>query len=395
VISGSLPPGVVVLRVAGIDPGTRSFDVVVLEDGRVVSEHSFDTLTIARSPERLIDLVKSIDVDVIVAPSGYGVPVTWGRDVVDARRFALELLLLSKPSDMGFDDPGVNVYKALAEIVVELLRGLPDRTLFIPSVILLPTVPWFRKVNKIDMGTADKLASTVLAVHQYSLKESLDYGSVNLVVVETGYGYTGVISVKEGLVVDGIGGTSACIGPLTAGALDLEVVAGVGKWDRWSILRGGLVDMVGVIDIYELVVAMKSGDERARVAFEAYVECIVKDVSRALISTPKAEVVVVTGRNARIPELREAMRERLGLEVVTVEGLPGAGKAKESAQGYAMIGDGIAGGVFRDIVDHMRIEDACGTVADYIIHPGALGLRDRIRDLYRRLVVKPKFCNNL
>jgi len=89
------------------------------------------------------------------------------------------------------------------------------------------------------------------------------------------------------------------------------------------------------------------------------------------------------------------MRERLDLEVVTVEGLPGAGKAKESAQGYAMIGDGIAGGVFRDIVDHMRIEDACGAVADYIIHPGALGLRDRIRDLYRRLVVKPKFCNNL
>jgi predicted butyrate kinase (DUF1464 family) len=60
-----------------------------------------------------------------------------------------------------------------------------------------------------------------------------------------------------------------------------------------------------------------------------------------------------------------------------------------------MIGDGIAGGVFRDVVDHMRIEDACGTVVDYIIHPEALGLRDRIRDLYRRLVVKPRFCNNL
>jgi predicted butyrate kinase (DUF1464 family) len=384
-----------VLRVAGIDPGTRSFDVVVLEDGRVVSEYSFDTLTIARSPEPLIDLVKSIDVDVIVAPSGYGVPVTWGYDVVDARRFALELLLLSKPSDLDFDDPGVNVYKALAEIVVELLRGLPDRTLSIPSVILLPTVPWFRKVNKIDMGTADKLTSAVLAVHQYSLRESLDYGSVNLVVVETGYGYSGVVSVKEGLVVDGIGGTFACIGPLTAGALDLEVVAGVGKWGRWSILRGGLVDMVGVIDIHELVAVTRSGDERAGIAFEAYVECIAKDVSRALISTPKAEAVVVTGRNARIPELREAIRERIDLEVVTVEGLPGADKAKESAQGYAMIGDGIAGGIFRDVVNHMRIGDACGTVADYIIHPEALGLRDRIRDLYGRLVAKPKFCNNL
>jgi predicted butyrate kinase (DUF1464 family) len=67
---------------------------------------------------------------------------------------------------LDFDNPRVNVYRALVEIAVELLRKLPDRTLSIPSVILLPTVPWFRKVNKIDIETADKLASTVLTIHQ-------------------------------------------------------------------------------------------------------------------------------------------------------------------------------------------------------------------------------------
>jgi predicted butyrate kinase (DUF1464 family) len=116
-------------------------------------------------------------------------------------------------------------------------------------------------------------------------------------------------------VIGVIGGTSACTGPLTAGALDLEIIADVGRWSRWSILKRGLVDVVGVVDINELVVMMRGGDERARIALETYVERVAKDVSRALISTPKAEVMVITGKNARIPELREAIRERIDLDV--------------------------------------------------------------------------------
>ncbi len=383
------------MRVVGVDPGTRSFDVILLEDGRVVSEHSFDTVVVARSPRLLSDLIKSMDADLIVAPSGYGVPVTWGFEVVDARRFALELLLLSKPSDLDFDHIGVYVYRALVDVVDSLVREFPAKTIFIPSVILLPTVPWFRKINKVDMGTVDKLASTVLAVYEYSVRESLDYNSVSIIVVEAGYGYTGVVSVNRGLVVDGIGGTTACIGPLTAGALDLEVVAGVGRWSRWSIFRGGLVDVVGVAGLHDITSMAEGGGEKARAALEAYFECVAKDVRRALVSTPKAEVVVATGRNARLPELKKAIEERTGLEVVTVKGLPGVGSAKEAAQGYAMIGDGLVGGFFKDVVEHMRIKDACGTVADYIVHPEALNYKERIRNLYRELVVKPVFCNNL
>jgi predicted butyrate kinase (DUF1464 family) len=383
------------LRVVGVDPGTRSFDIVVLEDGRVVSEYSFDTATVAREPWLLSGLIKTLDADVVVAPSGYGVPVTWGFEVVDARRFALELLLLSKPSDLGFEHPGVFVYRALVDVVSDLVRELPDKVVFIPSVILLPTVPWFRKVNRVDMGTVDKLASTVLAVHQYGVKESLDYDSVNIIVVETGYGYTGVISVDKGLVVDGVGGTTACIGPLTAGALDLEVVASVGRWSRWSIFRGGIIDVLGVADLSVIAGNAREGDEKAKAAFEAYVECIAKDVRRALVTSPKAEVVVVTGRNSKIPELKRTLEERVDLEVITVNSLPGAKNVKEAAQGYAMIGDGLVGGLFKNVIEHMKVKDACGTVADHVIHPEALDYRERVRSAYKQLVVKPKMCDNL
>lgn len=382
------------MRVMGIDPGTRSFDVVLLEDGVVRSEYSFDTLSIASDPTPLLDVVRLMDVDVIVAPSGYGVPVTWGSEVLDARRFALELLLLTDPLDIEqyLEEPGVQVYRALAKVVEELIKTSPEKTLFIPSVVLLPTVPWYRKINKVDMGTADKLAATVLAVHQVSVRESLDYGDVNIVVVEMGYGYTGVVAVRNGVVVDGIGGTSASIGPMTSGALDLEVVVGARVWRRWSILHGGLKELAGTLDPLRLLERAKAGDSLAGDLLELYVEAIVKDVSRALVTT-KADMVVVTGRNARIQEIKRMMEEKLGIEVSQVDGLKGARDVKEAAQGYAMIGDGLKGGIFKELVEHMKIAESCGTVTDYIVHPDALKFKERVRRAYEQLVVNPKLCS--
>lgn len=374
------------VKAIGIDPGTGSFDVVVVEDGKVVGSRSFPTESVAKNPESLIEYVLSIDdVDVIVAPSGYGVPLTWGSEVVNARRFALEVLLLSSESllDQGVREGefGVLVYDALVKVVEALLARVKHKVLFIPSVILLPTVPRWRKLNKIDMGTADKLASAYLSVYEFSEREG-GLEKVNLVVAELGFGYNAAIAIRMGLVVDGVGGTTASGGVLTAGCLDAEVVAGAGCWNRWDSLRGGLAELSGP--------SLEDVDDEI---IEAYAESVAKDVMRALVSAPEAEVVVATGRYARSRRVLKMVQEKLkDVQVVGLRGLPGAGDVKEAAQGYALLGLDVMGGLEERLAHRMKISEACGTVADYLVHPRAARLKERARASYAETVSKPRFC---
>jgi predicted butyrate kinase (DUF1464 family) len=385
------------LRVLGIDPGTKTFDVVVLEDGVVRAEKSVDTATIAENPDVLVDVVEALEADYIVAPSGYGVPVTKGSEVLNPRRFAIELLLLSTEEDIKrgvkAGEVGIWVYEALAKVVEYLVRKYGGRVLFLPSIILLPTVPKYRKFNKLDMGTVDKLAATFLAVYDFSLRESLDYSDVNIVVVELGFGYNAVIAVSNGEVVDGIGGTYASIGTLTAGSLDLEVVVRVGSWDRWDVFHGGIFYYTNTFDMNILAKAYENGEEPLASVFKGFIEAVSKDVMRALVTSPKAEAVVLTGRHSRVGLVKKLLQEFLkDVEVIYAQPLKGAVISKEGAQGYAAIGEGVIGGYFRDLVKHMRIEEACGTVADYLIHEKLRSFREKIQSTYRELVTHPKLC---
>ena len=156
------------VRALGVDPGTRSFDLVVVEGPRVVWEKSIDTVEVAQNPQKLLKAIEEASpVDIVAGPSGYGTPVVCNEDIVDVKRFALEILLLSTERDieegLSRGELGIAVYSALARVVEALWRsGL--RVCYIPSVILLPTVPIHRKLNRVDMGTADKLAVTALAI---------------------------------------------------------------------------------------------------------------------------------------------------------------------------------------------------------------------------------------
>lgn len=381
------------MRVVGVDPGTKSFDVVALEGGRVVSEASLDTPLVAREPQALVDAIVGLDPDLVVAPSGYGVPVTFGDEVVDPRRLAVEVLLLSTEEDISrgvsSGELGVWVYDALAKVVVSLVSRYGGRVVFLPGVVHLTTVPRYRKLNKVDMGTVDKLASAFLAIHELGAVHG-DYSRVNAVVVEAGYGYVASIAVEGGRIVDGIGGTYASVGTLTAGALDLEVVAGSKTWERWDVFHGGLLYATGAPAPDDLA---SGGDWPGESPLRAYVEGVAKDIRRASVSSPKADVVVLTGRFGRNPTLLKLLREALeDYEVVTLRGLRGVSSAKEAAQGYAAIGMGLAGGEFKELVEHVGIREACGTSVDYVTHPRARGFVERVRRAYEESVLRPKRC---
>ncbi|MEM4652735.1 MAG: DUF1464 family protein [Candidatus Nezhaarchaeales archaeon] len=363
------------VRVLGVDPGTFSFDICGLEDGKVFYEKVIPTIEIAKDPSRLIEgLEEAGKVDLIAGPSGYGVKVTYLKDVEDPEAFALNDLLLVRKEDVESairrGDMGIMVYHAMVRATIEMKkRALP--VCFIPAVIHLPTVPWYRKINKIDMGTADKMCIAVLGVYDQSRRLSIDYSQVSFILVEMGFGYNAVIGVKNGRIIDGIGGTTGSMGFLTAGSLDAELVQLVGKWEKSDVFTGGASAAAGVESPQELIKRAKE-DDVCRNVLEAMIEGVEKMVASMMVSVRKPNEILLSGRLTRIREIEEMLKERLSKygEVRRIGWLEEVREVKEAAQGYAMVADGLAGGVFKPLIDWMKIAEASGTSLDYIVHLG-------------------------
>ena len=386
------------MRALGIDPGTGTFDLAVVDGDRVVYEASVPAARVADDPESLMRAIEASRPDVIAAPSGYGVPFSWADEVRDPARFAYEVLLLSTPEQIAkaSGELGVKVYEALA-FVVEQLSKANLRAAFVPSVILLRTVPAYRKYNKVDMGTADKLASALIAVHHLAKSKGLQPSEVSAVILELGFGYNSAISVLRGKVVDGIGGTYASYGPLTAGAMDLEVVVGAPSWARFDVYKGGLAEVCGLHDLREAERMYEAEEKPCASAFRAWLEGVVKDVARAFVPLGKeAGTVVLNGRYSSLRSLREALMEAMpDIEVVEGSRLPGSSITKEASQGYAAMVAHAAGGgegLLEEVVKTAEVDSACGTVVDYIVHPAALSMRERVRRAYVESVARPKLC---
>lgn len=365
----------VLVRALGIDPGTKSFDLCGLEGDKVVYERVVDTSEIANQPRALIKAVEDgMPFDIIAGPSGYGVEVTYLRDVPAERLegWYLTYILLLKREDMERalreGNIGIMVYYAMVRTAVEMKRrGWP--VVYIPGVIHLPTVPAHRKVNKVDMGTADKMCIAVLGVYDQARALGIPYSDVSFVLVEMGFGYNAVIGVDKGRIVDGIGGTLGGPGFLTLGRVDAEIAQLIGVWEKADMFTGGGISISGRKDPEELADCVDD-DEMCKLAWEAMIEEVAKNVAAVMVSVKKPKEILISGRLTRIKRFEREIFDRLAEfgEVRRIGSLEGARRVKEAAQGYAIVAEGLGGGIFRKLVDWMRIKEAKGTVLDYVFH---------------------------
>ena len=384
------------MKALGIDPGTRSFDLTVVDGEEVVWEDSIDTTAIAENPQSLIEAIEEAnEVDIIVGPSGYGVPITFNRDIIDPRRFALEVLLLTRDEDLrsGVEkgELGIRVYEAIVKVVVDLWRrNLP--VCYIPSCILLPTIPAYRKINKLDMGTADKMAVAALGVFDQSSRESVDYAEVNFILVEMGFGYNAAIAIDGGRIVDAVGGTLFQTSFLSMGAVDGEIAVMGREWIRSDVFHGGVADICGTLSLDEAIDEYERFEEPYYSAMESMLEGLEKTVRSLTSSVKEPREILLSGRYARHERLRNLVSERLEkiAPVRRLNNLPGAKISKEAAQGYAIIGEGIAGGVFSDLIKHMRIDEARGTVLNWVFHPRLKNAKEKLLKTYIETVREPK-----
>lgn len=335
------------VRVIGIDPGTKSFDFCGLDDDRVILDRSVPTRDISDEPGLISGILKETGADLVAGPSGFGIPLAGIQDIGEREMFLMSLIKKGdKKSILGMRRSIDRMKK----------DGLP--VVFLPGVIHLPTVPYYRKLNKIDMGTADKLCCAALGIHDQSQRLGTSYSETSFILLEMGYGYTAAVAVEEGKIIDGIGGSAGNIGFLSMGGMDAELAYLLGGFNKELAFRGGVESIAGPP---EKLVENKN-------ALNAYLEGAVKDIMSLTASFEPGEILV-SGRISRVEGIFEELKERTGIAPVRRLGGFSVSNIKEAAQGAALIANGIAGGKYKELIDVMRIKEAKGTSLDYILLP--------------------------
>ena len=331
-------------RVIGIDPGTVSIDLCGLEDGAVFLERSLPTAEALADPEAFVSLLEEAGpLDLVAGPSGYGLPLVRASE---ASEDDLRLAYLAVEGDKG----GIGGLRRLARSLAR--SALP--VVFTPGVIHLVSVPTHRKVNRVDMGTADKVCAAALAIHDQARRMGGAPGNASFILVELGGAFTSAVAVTGGRIVDGIGGTSGPIGLRSAGALDGEIAFLAGRVEKTMLFRGGVETVRGVDVSLE------------NFAWSAYAEGAVKAVAALLVSVPEPRDILLSGRMAESKSVNEEMRRTFQgrADGRVISGF--ARKIKEAAQGAALIADGLAGGAHRDLVATLGLREARGTVLDHL-----------------------------
>jgi predicted butyrate kinase (DUF1464 family) len=344
--------------VIGIDPGTVTVDLCGLEDGRLFLDLSIPTAEALASPSRVPSIVEEhAPIDLVVGPSGYGLPLTAARDLTDAD---VRLAFLAVEGEPG----GIGGLRAL----VRALAGLSMPVLLTPGVVHLATVPTHRKINRVDMGTADKVCAVALAIRERAERLRCAVQDVSFILLELGGAFSAAIAVDGGRIVDGVGGSSGPLGMRAAGALDGEVAFLAGGISKRLVFSGGAAAVAGVPDVSaeELAAAR---DSASRVAWEAYMESAAKAVAALSVAVPQAHEVVLSGRSARSARVRDALAHRLlgvvdGVSVHALDGL--AARSSQAAQGAALVADGLSGGASKTLVERMDLRGAAGTVLDHL-----------------------------
>ena len=118
----------------------------------------------------------------------------------------------------------------------------------------------------------------------------------------------------------------------------------------------------------------------ARLAWDAYLEGVVKAVAALAVSVPHPREVILSGRVALIDSVHDELARRLDRAIAgaSIHRLTGfAPVSKQAAQGAALIADGLAGGESAPLVEALGLRDASGTVLDhlYVISPSTARAR--------------------
>jgi len=323
-----------VTRVVGTDPGTSSLDVILLVDGSTAAQARFLPQQIAGGVHELLDLLQNWSpLDLIAAPSGYGLPLIRGDRLTEDHIDQMSLIRLEERGRSS----GVIGLRSMARSLAA--SGFP--VVFLPGGFHLPTIPAHRKAGSVDLGTADKVCVAALALWANGQHTGTPFENSTFAVVEVGSAFTAVLVVAGGRLVDAACGTRGPIGLRSRGLWDGEMAYWLCPLSKSDLFRGGLEDL----------------GELGPAAFR---ESLTKHLA-GLRAVTAFETIYLSGEGLKRPEILEiatAAAAEVG-RPVPLPSLPGTW-VKHAAQGSALLADALAGGIHSELARALELESASG-----------------------------------
>jgi len=366
------------VKAIGIDSGTKTMDIYGFDDQNeeVLVDFALSREEVTKQPNLIIDKLKDVQreygkIDAIAGPAGYGIPLKKAKDASD-EEITLATFVTQADADRWLKIVGLRQ-------LMHLMKEASDLNIwFTPSVIQLPTIPEYRKANRIDMGTNDKVPTAVLAVRDQAERLGIAYEKTNFIVVEVGFAYTSAMAVKNGQIVDAMAGTAGFPSFLGGGFFDGELVYSLANavedFPKMMLFAGGAASVAGfdstkpISEFFE----MSKTNSKARAGLDLMLESLVKDIASLLPSTNPKEILL-SGRFSKIPEFYALTESRLkaffnqiGSDINILQ-LGGTAKtAKGAAEGAAVLANGIAQGKYAKIVEVMKIRESKGGIFDHL-----------------------------
>jgi len=342
----------------GFDPGSSSWKIAVLDDHHLIWTGKIATDRISKDPGIIRALVDehAAGLQAIAAPSGFGLPVT-PVDMVGSRELSLMTLKRNGPSIVGLGQA--------IQTLKEIRKGTPVRCFVLPSVKHLPTVPAWRKINRVDLGTTDKLCAAAHALQEMVERAPCSYDKISFVLGEVGNSFIGMVCVKSGRVVDGIGGTNVGFGTYASGALDAELAHIWFFPDKASLYSGGLVCAAGM-PLGEIEKSLSgTPTPEAEVALTRLTESVASDALALACRNGVRTFILSSALGPLISRKIERAVKRVGLEVVG-----GINDEMSASIGAAYLVNGLIGGRYRGLAKTLAIREARGSVLDHIYYAG-------------------------
>jgi predicted butyrate kinase (DUF1464 family) len=358
----------------GIDSGTKTMDIFGFDDqdDSIIIDVAIPRDEITKSAKLVLEKLREAQkrvgrIDSIVGPSGYGMGLKKAQLATDEEiaeaTFVTEADIKRRLRIIG-----------LRELMM-LLRDADDlNTYFTQGVIHLVTVPKYRKANKIDMGTSDKVLSVILAAKDQAERLKVPYDQTSFILLEIGFGYTSALAVKNGQIVDAMAGTAGFPSFLGMGFLDSEVAYALANvtndFSKQLLFAGGIASFAGIDSSKPLDEFVKNAKTNPKVkeGYHLMLESIIKDVA-SLLPTVKPREIILSGRFTRMPEFLADLKGefsvffaetglKIGISVLQGK----AAVTKQAAEGAAVFANGIAGGKYEQLIDTMMLKESQGTV---------------------------------
>ena len=364
------------VKAIGIDSGTKTMDIYGFDDknGEVLIDLAIPRDEITKNPSLLIEKLRETQqnagfIDAIVGPSGYGMPLQKARNATYAD-IALATFVTAADVERKLKIVGLREAMKMMKTTEDL------EVWFTPSVVQLTTVPRYRKANKIDMGTSDKVLSAVLAVKNQAERLKIRYDETNFILLEIGFAYTSALAIRNGQIVDAMAGTAGFPSYLGMGFLDAELAYALANtvtdFSKLMLFSGGCASVAGIdqAEPLEEFVSLAKSSEKVRAGYDLMMESIVKDVA-SLLPSIKPKEVMLSGRFVNMPEFLDAIKFRLqdffseiGSHVDVVRFQGDAKVSKQAAEGAAVFANGIAHGKFEEIIRVMKLRESEGAIFD-------------------------------